>query len=375
MSLIDPISGKCYSDEVLKLVSDRNGLSLEFLHEGVKRGRFILLPDGSILRRGYTTGTCAVAASKAAVLLLLGKFSEKVQIKTQIGLEAELPVELIDKEKCIVGVRVDSGDYKEDSFSNVLICAKAKHSEKLLIKASEGIGVITKDGMGIKVGEKDIHPHILESIAKNLKDICTEVELDIFVPEGRAIGQKTGLAKLGVVDGIPIFGSSGFIEPYTHSYTHVIDFLVKDKKVQMGVSTGRTSKKFAVAMGFPEEDIIVAGNFILYALEKSEAAHKVVFGLPAKICDILNVDPRDDFDLKFESVGELITLLQPTQRSKLERFFNQLAVQLMKKTGADVFIFDYEGRVLGACPIDKNLMEKTPDASVVFGCQWRSKMS
>lgn len=349
MSLVDPISEKEYSDEILKLAMKKENLSYDFLSSEIKRGRIILLPDGSILRRGYTTGTCAVAASKAAVILLSGKDCRKVEVKTPVGIKAEIDVELIDRERCIAGVRVNSGDYKGDAFDGLLICAKAKYSKELIIKAGEGIGVVKRNGMGIKVGEKDIFPHILKNIEENLKNISTEVELEIFVPDGKEIAKKTSLSELGIEDGIPIFGSTGFIEPYTQSYTHVIDFLLSDKKDKIGVSTGRISKKFAVErLGFPEKNIVVAGNFVLYAVEKSHAEHKIIFSMPAKICDLLEVNAEEHFDVKFSSIRELVELLRKNQKSKIEKIFNSLAEKLAQKTGADVYVFDYEGGILGS---------------------------
>ncbi len=356
MSAVDPVSGKEYSEETLKLAVSRGNLSYEFLCSEIKKGRIILLPNGAILRRGYTTGTCAAAAAKAAALLLLGRECEKVEVITPIGIKAELNVAYIDRENCIAGVEVDSGDHGKDAFNGLLICAKAKHSDKLVIKAGDGIGVVKRSGLGIKVGEKNIFPHVLKNIEDNLKDILknskAEVEIEIFVPKGREVAEKTSLPELGIEGGIPIFGTTGFIEPYSESYKHVIDFLISDIKDRVGISTGRTSKKFAVEkLGFPEEKIVVAGDYVLYAAEKSRADYKAIFCLPAKICDLLQIQPWEYFDnLRFNSVRELVELLKEEgERSKLETFFNQLAAKLARKTGADVYVFDYDGNILGCC--------------------------
>jgi cobalt-precorrin-5B (C1)-methyltransferase len=362
MSIQDPISKKEYSEEMLKLAMSKGNLSYEFLCSEIKKGRLILLSNGSILKRGYTTGTCAAAAAKAAALLLLNKECRKVEIITPIGIKAELNVDFIDRENCIAGVKVDSGDHQKDAFNGLLICAKAKPSKKLSIKAGEGVGVVKKSGLGFKVGEKNIFPHVLKNIEDNLKSLSIEAEIEIFVPQGREIARKTSLAELGIEEGIPIFGTTGFIEPYAESYYHVIDFLISDIKDRIGISTGRTSKKFAVEkLGFPEEKIVVAGNFVLYAAEKSTAEYKAIFCLPAKICDLLQVQPVEYFDLnldlnsnlnsnlklKFNSVRELVEYLKVNQKLKLERFFNELAAKLARKTGGDVYVFDYDGDILG----------------------------
>lgn len=345
MSIVDPLTGMEYSEETLKLALNR-GLSYDFLCREIQRGRIILLQDGSILRRGYTTGTCAAAAAKAAALLLLGEQFEKVEVITPIGIKAELKVAFVDRENCIAGVKVDSGDHGKDAFNGLLICARAKPSRGLLIKAGEGIGVVKKSGLGIKVGEKNIFPHVLKNIEDNLKTIKAEVEVEIFVPQGREIAEKTSLPELGIEGGIPIFGTTGFIEPYSDCYKHVIDFLIRDIRDRVGISTGRTSKKFAMEkLGFPEKNIVVAGDYVLYAVERSKAMHKAIFCLPAKICDLLEIEPREYFaNLKFNSVRELVELLEMDEKS---RFFNMLAVKLAHKTNAEVYVFDYEGNILG----------------------------
>ncbi|MEM2925411.1 MAG: cobalt-precorrin-5B (C(1))-methyltransferase [Methanocellales archaeon] len=346
MTIIDPISGKEYSEEILKLAMAKGNLSYEFLCSEIKKGRIILLQDGAILRRGYTTGTCAAAAAKAAVLLLLGEYLDKVEVITPIGIKAELDIAFIDRENCIAGVKVDSGDHKKDTFNGLLICAKAKPSEKLVIKAGEGIGVVRKSGLGIKVGEKNIFPHVLKNIEDNLKAIKAEVEIEIFVPQGREIAKKTSLPELGIEDGIPIFGTTGFIEPYSDCYKHALDFLINDIRDRVGISTGRTSKKFAVEkLGFPERNIVVAGDYVLYAVERSKAIYKAIFCLPAKICDLLQIQPKDYFaNLNFNTVRELVELLGENERS---RFFNELAAKLARKTGAEVYVFDYQGNIIG----------------------------
>lgn len=348
--MIEPVSGKEYPEGLIKTAAKISGISYDALVEEMRRGRVVLLEDGKILKRGYTTGTCAAAASKAAALLLAGKEVKEVEITTPIGIKAVMEVESVNEEDCIACVRVDSGDYKGDTFNGILICAKARHSPEFSIKAGKGIGIVKKEGLG-KVGAPDIYSHILKNIEENVKEVLTGVEIEIFVPKGEEIAKNTVLPALGIEGGIPIFGSTGFVEPYTGgNYEHVIDFLVRDKEDILGVSTGEKSKRIAVEkLNFPEDKIIVAGNFVCYAIEKSKAKKKVIFTMPAKICDMLGIDAHDHFDFEFSSIGELVERLKRADYKHLKTFFGTLAEDLSRKTEADVYVFDNSGDILGVC--------------------------
>ena len=154
---------------------------------------------------------------------------------------------------------------------------------------------------------------------------------------------------LGIEGGIPIFGATGFIEPYTDGgYKHFIDFLVSDIKDVIGVSTGAISKRFAIEkLDFPENRIIIAGNFVLYAIGKSKAKKKMIFTMPAKICDMLEIDAHEHFDFEFSSVGQLVERLKKADYERLKTFFDTLAEELSQKTDADVYVFDSSGDMLG----------------------------
>jgi len=353
----DPVSGTEYSEEVIKKALETNNIgSINALIEQIKKGRVVLLEDGKILKRGYTTGTCAAAASKAAALLFAGKEVKKVEITTPVGVKAVMNIASSDKANCTACVRVDSGDYKGDTFNGMLICAKARRFPVFFIRAGKGIGIIKKPGLG-KVGAPDIYPHILTNIEANVKEVLSgSIEIEIFVPEGEEIAKNTVLPSVGIEGGIPIFGATGFIEPYTDGgYEHVIDFLVRDIKDVIGVSTGAISKRFAIEKrNFPENRVIIAGNFVLHAIEKSKAEKKVIFTMPAKICDMLGIDAHEHFDFEFSSVGELVERLKKTDYERLKTFFDTLAGKLSQKTNADVYVFDSSGDMLACFPQAEN---------------------
>ena len=77
---------------------------------------------------------------------------------------------------------------------------------------------------------------------------------------------------------------------------------------------------------------------------------KVIFTMPAKICDMLGTDAHEHFDFEFSSVGELVEQLKKTDYERLKTFFATLAGKLSQKTDADVYVFDNSGDMLGCFP-------------------------
>ena len=346
----DPISGQEYPEALISTAAKINGISYDVLVGEILSGRVVLFEDGKTLKRGYTTGTCATAASKAAALLFAGKEAKKVEVTTSAGINVELVVECTDAEECMACVRVDSGDYKGDTFSGLLICAKVRRFPVFAIRAGKGIGIIKNAELG-KVGSPDIYPHILMDIEANVKAVISgAVEIEIFVPEGEEISKNTVLPMLGIEGGIPIFGTTGFIEPYTEDgYKRVITTLISGKKELLGLGTGEKSSRIAVEkLDFPIDKIVIAGDLVCYAVEKSKAKKKVIFAMPAEICDLLDIDAREHLDFEFGSVSEFSELQKSADYERLKSCFQTLAADLARKTGADVYVFDNSGETLGS---------------------------
>lgn len=203
------------------------------------------------LRRGYTTGTCAAAASKAAVWMLLTKERmETVRLMTPKRVELLLSIEEICQEKDMVScaVRKDAGD-DPDATDGALIYAKAEYlpqpgcfSKKdpdtqktldscyqtgdgpiLYLDGGTGVGRVTKPGLSCPVGKAAINPVPRQMIFGEAKEICEELEftgklkITISVPEGERIAEKTFNPWLGITGGISILGTSGIVEPMSEA--------------------------------------------------------------------------------------------------------------------------------------------------------------
>ena len=179
--------------------------------------------DGKKLRFGYTTGSCAAAAAKAAAwMLLTGQKKETISLITPKGVTLTLAVEDIsmepDRVRC--AIRKDSGD-DPDVTNGTLIFAEVTRKEEPGIAIDGGIGVgrVTKKGLDQPVGNAAINSVPRQMIRVNLEEILTLTDqncglnVTISVPEGEVLAKQTFNPRLGIVGGISILGTTGIVEP------------------------------------------------------------------------------------------------------------------------------------------------------------------
>ena len=179
--------------------------------------------DGKKLRFGYTTGSCAAAAAKAAAwMLLTGQKKETISLITPKSVTLTLAVEDIsmepDRVRC--AIRKDSGD-DPDVTNGTLIIAEVTRKEEPGIAIDGGIGVgrVTKKGLDQPVGNAAINSVPRQMIRENLEEILTLTDQNrglnvvISVPEGEKLAKQTFNPRLGIVGGISILGTTGIVEP------------------------------------------------------------------------------------------------------------------------------------------------------------------
>lgn len=179
------------------------------------------------LRTGYTTGSCAAAAAKAAThMLVSGEVVGEVSLVTPAGIRLYLEVEDIVKENNYVScaIRKDSGD-DPDVTNGILVYARVTFAQddvvksKVLLEAGEGIGRVTQKGLEQSIGDPAINlvPRrmIREAVEEELQKagIDRGVRVMIWVPDGAEIAKKTFNPKLGIEGGISILGTTGIVEP------------------------------------------------------------------------------------------------------------------------------------------------------------------
>ena len=177
---------------------------------------------GQALRRGWTTGSCAAAASQAAaVLLLTGIAPPEIHLHTPGGVTFRLPVEdaHMDGEAACCTVRKDSGD-DPDITNGVRVTAAVRRAESgVAIEGGAGVGRVTRPGLAMPVGEAAINPGPRAQIKAAVELAAQEngyaggFAATISVEDGEALAAQTYNGHLGIVGGISILGTSGIVEP------------------------------------------------------------------------------------------------------------------------------------------------------------------
>lgn len=177
------------------------------------------------LRYGYTTGSCAAAASKAAAAMLLsGKEISYVELHTPKGIDLRLEVLDISREDNAVScaIQKDGGD-DPDVTNGILIYAKVSREPadeaQIIIDGGIGVGRVTKPGLEQSVGAAAINKVPRQMIRENLEAVCEQyhyhgkLSVVISIPSGVELAAKTFNPRLGIVGGISVLGTSGIVEP------------------------------------------------------------------------------------------------------------------------------------------------------------------
>lgn len=237
--------------------------------------------NGKRLRKGYTTGSCAAAAAKAAVLMLYsGNPIPEVSIDTPAGVRLTLPVTdiRISADRVSCSVLKDGGD-DPDVTTGLHVCAEAsrKNSPGVEIRAGEGIGIVTLPGLKVEVGQPAINPAPLKMILNETQAVLKKgegVAVTFSVPGGAEIARKTFNPKLGIVGGISIIGTSGIVNPMSE------EALKESLALELGIlaakgervalfAFGNYGERFAVSMGLGKDKLIKVSNFVGFMLEKA----------------------------------------------------------------------------------------------------------
>lgn len=234
-------------------------------------------PAGT-LRRGWTTGACATAAARAAYLgWQTGDCPDPVEIVLPGGARPAFSLALTEiiEGGARVGIVKDAGD-DPDVTHGALVIASVRAGAPgsgVTFRAGEGVGTVTRAGLPLPPGEPAINPVPRQMIRDNLEKAArsiggpTDVEVEISIPGGEAIAQKTLNPRLGILGGLSILGTTGVVVPYScaawiHSIYRGIDVARAGGIDHVAGATGSTSEKAVQALyNLPDHALIDMGDF------------------------------------------------------------------------------------------------------------------
>lgn len=253
------------------------------------------------LRSGYTTGACAAAAAKAALLSLLvpGGTSREVEIPFPGGVRHTLAIDRIWRSQEQQGVSAavikDAGDDPDiTDGAEIVVTVSLKRTEgvkgdksaglpRVDIRGGVGVGRVTRPGLPVEVGEAAINPgprrmiseaaeEALRESQRPLPDGCGEVQVTVSVPRGAELARKTLNMRLGIVGGISILGTTGIVRPvsseaWTATIATSMNVAEAMGREEIVLSSGRTSERAHMdRYGLPEECYVMMGDYVEFSL-------------------------------------------------------------------------------------------------------------
>ncbi len=355
----------------------------------------------SRLRRGWTTGTCATAAAKAAYMALLtGEFPDPVEVTLPRGERVSFALAVTRKEadSATAGVVKDAGDDPDVTHGALVLATvrAAAPGSGVTFRAGAGVGTVTRPGLPVPPGEPAINPVPRRMICDAIAGVAAaargsgDVEVEIGVADGERLAVKTLNARLGIVGGLSILGTTGIVVPYScaawiHSILRGIDVARAAGLTHIAGSTGSNSE--AAVQKFhhlPEIALIDMGDFVggmLKYLRRHPVARVTIAGGVGKMAKLAQGlldlhSKRGSVDLaalagfaKAADASEALVQRIMAANTAAEAFGHAAAANVMlgnevaraaRQTAADVVansgidvdivLFDREGQLVGHAP-------------------------
>ncbi|HOI57754.1 MAG TPA: cobalt-precorrin-5B (C(1))-methyltransferase [Methanoculleus sp.] len=315
------------------------------LLEDVRRGLAVLTASGSILRRGFTTGTTAAAACKAAVLSLTLETVSEVKVTLPCGIVVGIPV---DGYRGRASCWKDAGDYPSDVTAGLEFVATAVPSLSggVQFVPGEGIGSFARDTPRHRQGAAAIGGPALDCIRRSINEAVEEAGLHgttviLTVPRGAEVAQKTLNPKVGVQAGISVLGTTGLVEPWDDHITEGVLERVTRAAGRVVLTTGRLGLRSSRLL-FPEHEAILVGNKLEEALGAVDG-DAVICGLPGLILKFMNPDVLEGTGCATVEDLSATALWNEVVRRELRAF--QAAHPDVR-----VVIVNRDGRIIGESP-------------------------
>jgi len=344
--------------------------------------------SGKLLRCGYTTGTCAAAAAKAAALYLLkDEAAGYISIRTPAGSTAVLEIEDLHRTESEAGCAVtkDAGD-DPDVTNGILICAVVgKIPEGITISGGKGVGCVTKEGLDQAVGEAAINSVPRCMMREALREVMDSagytggLKVCISVPEGEKIAERTFNPRMGITGGISIIGTSGIVEPMSNKALadtirlEIRQAAKKDRK-KILLTPGNFGLRFAKEeLGLDTGSCVVCSNFIGDALDaalENEFQNILLIGHIGKLIKLgigMTNTHSGNGDGRMETMAACALLAgaeQETLRRILSCVTTDAALSILQKEGRLKSTMQILGGRIDAC-----LKRRVPDTLPVgFVC-------
>jgi cobalt-precorrin-5B (C1)-methyltransferase len=241
------------------------------------------------LRRGWTTGTCAAAASRAAYqALLTGAFPDPVPVLLPNGARPSFALAFSEHGPHFAraGVVKDAGDDPDVTHGALIVSTirLGAPGSGIIFRAGEGVGTVTRPGLPLPPGQPAINPVPREMIATAIAEVAAfyggsnDAIVELSIPGGKKIAERTLNARLGIVGGLSILGTTGIVVPYScaawiHSIHRGIDVARATGLDHVAGATGATSEAAIARLyrlpeqalpeqALPEQALIDMGDFV-----------------------------------------------------------------------------------------------------------------
>ncbi|MFA4859975.1 cobalt-precorrin-5B (C(1))-methyltransferase [Methanoregula sp.] len=329
----DPVTGFDYPDAWVSRCTDKEKRLL------AEQGLAVLTASGTALIRGFTTGTTAAAAAKAAVLALAGPVCS-VRIHIPCGLFVDVPVH---GNAGIARCTKFSGDYPSDVTAGIEFIATAFPArDGITLQFGEGIGRFSRDTVRYRKDDPAVSPSAYACITSSIEEAQKEmglpgVRVTIRIPRGAEVAGQTLNPRVGVDGGISVLGTTGLVEPWDDHLTEstVARIAATNDPV---LTTGRIGLRYSRLL-FPDRDVILIGGKIGESLA---AAHGnvVLSGLPALILKFIS--PKILEGTGYRTVEELSVspAFKETMKTSLAEFKTM-------RPDVRVVLLNRDGTILG----------------------------
>jgi cobalt-precorrin-5B (C1)-methyltransferase len=353
--------------------------------------------DKKKLKTGFTTGTSATAAAIAAAQSIIEqKVVDVVEVKLPKGKFIKIPIHLcnFEKETAHCSVIKDGGDDPDVTHGAEIIVDLSFTDKKnqIEIDGGEGVGIVTKPGLGLEINKPAINPIPKKMISENLGYVARKLlqknglKVVISVPKGRELGPKTDNPRIGIMNGISILGTSGIVIPFsTASYAASIRQNL-DVAVAMGnetvvLTTGGRSEDFArKIIDLPDHCFVQMGDFSGYTMQqcsKKNIKKAYIVGFIGKLAKMAagvkqthvkgskvnmkflselaqNCGADQQVIQKIMSANTARHVSEIIKESNIDGFFEQICKETHKhmikhseeKVSLEVILFDFDGNIL-----------------------------